>query len=142
LSVDGVHLLGQPTAILGPDESWQGHIVEAPQLVLVRDSYFLFYSGGWFNQPGYSIGAARCAGPLGPCSDQSSTPLLGSNSQGQGPGEESVSANAAGFWLLYTPFSSNLPLPGPPPRPVSMAHLGFGTSGPYLAAPLDVSGPG
>jgi beta-xylosidase len=140
LSDDGFHLVGQPTAIFGPDESWQGHIVEAPQLVLVRGTYYLFYSGGWFNQPGYSIGAARCAGPLGPCSDTSSTPLLGSNSQGQGPGEESVFSNAAGFWLLYTPFSSTLPLPGPP-RPVSMAHLGFGTSGPYLAAPLDVSGP-
>jgi beta-xylosidase len=141
LSADGLHLLGQPTVIFGPDESWQGHIVEAPQLVLVRGSYYLFYSGGWFNQPGYSIGAARCAGPLGPCSDTSSTPLLGSNSQGQGPGEESVFSNASGYWLLYTPFSSTLPLPGPP-RPVSMAHLGFGTAGPYLAAPLEVSGPG
>jgi hypothetical protein len=140
LSADGVHLVGQPTAIFSPDESWQGHIVEAPQLVLVRGAYYLFYSGGWFNQPGYSIGAARCSGPLGPCSDQSSSPLLGSNSQGDGPGEESVFANAAGFWLLYTPFSSTLPLPGPP-RPVSMAHLGFGTSGPYLAAPLEVAGP-
>ena len=65
LSADGLHLLGQPTVIFGPDESWQGHIVEAPQLVLVRGSYYLFYSGGWFNQPGYSIGAARCTGPLG-----------------------------------------------------------------------------
>ncbi len=141
LSADGLHLLGQPTAIFGPDESWQGHIVEAPQLVLVRGSYYLFYSGGWFNQPGYSIGAARCAGPLGPCNDDSSAPLLGSNAQGQGPGEESVFANAAGLWLLYTPFSSTLPLPGPA-RPVNMAHLGFGPSGPYLAAPLEVSGPG
>jgi hypothetical protein len=140
LSADGIHLVGQPTAIFSPDESWQGHIVEAPQLVLARGAYYLFYSGGWFNQPGYSIGAARCSGPLGPCSDQSSTPLLGSTSQGDGPGEESVFANAAGFWLLYTPFSSTLPLPGPP-RPVSMAHLGFGTSGPYLAAPLEVTGP-
>jgi hypothetical protein len=133
--------LGQPTAIFGPDEPWQGHIVEAPQLVLVRGSYFLFYSGGWFNQPGYSIGAARCAGPLGPCADTSSAPRLGSNAQGQGPGEESVFSNASGVWLLYTPFSSTLPLPGPP-RPVAMAHLGFGPSGPYLAAALDVTGPG
>ena len=61
LSADGVHLVGQPTAIFSPDESWQGHIVEAPQLVLVRGAYYLFYSGGWFNQPGYSIGAARCS---------------------------------------------------------------------------------
>ena len=141
LSADGLHLLGQPTAIFGPDESWQGHIVEAPQLVLVRGAYYLFYSGGWFNQPGYSIGAARCAGPLGPCADTSSAPWLGSNSQGQGPGEESVFANAAGLWLIYTPFSSTLPLPGPP-RPVAMAHLGFGPAGPYVAAPLEVSGPG
>ena len=141
LSADGLHLLGQPTAIFSPDESWQGHIVEAPQLMLVRGSYYLFYSGGWFNQPGYSIGAARCSGPLGPCHDQSSSPLLASNVQGQGPGEESVFANAAGLWLLYTPFSSTLPLPGPP-RPVSMAHLGFGPTGPYLAAPLQVSGTG
>ena len=141
LSTDGLHLEGQPTVIFGPDEPWQGHIVEAPQLVLVRGSYYLFYSGGWFNQPGYSIGVARCAGPLGPCADTSSAPLLGSNAEGQGPGEESVFSNASGLWLLYTPFSSTLPLPGPP-RPVAMAHLGFGTAGPYLAAPLQVSGPG
>lgn len=135
LSPDGLHLLGTPTVIFGPDESWQGHIVEAPQLVLVRGAYDLFYSGGWFNQPGYAIGAARCAGPLGPCADTSPEPLLASNAQGQGPGEESLFANDAGVWLLYTPFSSTLPRPGPP-RPVSMAHLGFGPDGPYLAAPL------
>jgi len=137
LSADGLHLLGQPSVIFGPDEAWQGHIVEAPQLVLVRGAYYLFYSGGWFNQPAYSIGAARCAGPLGPCADTTAAPLLASNAQGQGPGEESVFSNDAGVWLLYTPFSSALPLPGPP-RPVSMAHLGFGPDGPYLAAPLDV----
>ena len=61
--------------------------------------------------------------------------MLGSNAQGTGPGEESVFANRAGLWLAYTPFRSTLPLPGPP-RPVSLAHLGFGASGPYLAAPL------
>ncbi len=140
LSADGVHLAGQPTVIFGPDEPWQGRIVEAPQLVLVRGTYYLFYSGGWFNQPAYSIGAARCAGPLGPCADTAAAPLLASNAQGQGPGEESVFSSDAGMWLLYTPFNSTLPLPGPP-RPVAMAHLGFGPGGPYLAAPLDV-GPG
>ena len=139
LSPDGLHLLGSPTVIFGPDEAWQGHIVEAPQLVLVRGTYWLFYSGGWFNQPGYSIGVARCAGPRGPCADTSSSPLLGSNAQGVGPGEESVFANDAGLWLTYTPFRSTLPLPGPP-RPVDVAHLGFGPSGPYLAAPLTAAG--
>ena len=84
LSVDGVHLVGQPTVIFGPDAPWQGHIVEAPQLVLVRGSYYLFYSGGWFNQPGYSVGVARCAGPLGPCMDVSPSPLLARTPRGKG----------------------------------------------------------
>lgn len=132
LSTDGLHLLGSPTAIFGPDEPWQGHIVEAPQMVLVKGAYYLFYSGGWFNQPGYAIGVARCAGPSGPCQDISSSPLLASNAQGAGPGEESVFTNDAGIWMLYTPWASALPNPGPP-RPVALAHLGFGPGGPYLA---------
>ncbi|HVA07474.1 MAG TPA: glycoside hydrolase family 43 protein [Acidimicrobiales bacterium] len=138
LSADGLHLLGQPTRIFAPDETWQGSIVEAPDLVLVRGAYYLFYSGNWFNEPGYAIGAAVCRGPLGPCADRSSAPLLASNAQGAGPGEESVFTDAKGVWLLYTPFRSTLPLPGPP-RPVAMARLGFGPAGPYLAEPTTVS---
>src|SRR6185437_2729457 len=53
VSADGLHLLGQPTRIFGPDEPWQGRIVEAPDLVEVDGTYWLFYSGGWFNQPAY-----------------------------------------------------------------------------------------
>jgi beta-xylosidase len=138
LSPDGLHLLGLPAPIFGPDEAWQGAIVEAPDLVLVRGAYYLFYSGNWFNSPGYAIGVASCAGPLGPCRDISRSPLLASNAQGSGPGEESVFTDAKGVWLLYTPFRSNLPLPGPP-RPVAMARLGFGPNGPYLAAPTTVA---
>jgi hypothetical protein len=137
LSSDGQHLLGRPTRIFGPDEAWQGRIVEAPDLVLVRGDYYLFYSGNWFNQPGYAIGVAPCAGPSGPCIDTSPTPLLASNAQGVGPGEESVFTDPQGVWLLYTPFRSTLPRPGPP-RPVAMARLGFGPTGPYLAAPETV----
>jgi hypothetical protein len=139
LTADGEHLVGQPSRIFGPDEAWQGRIVEAPDMVLVRGSYDLFYSGGWFNQPSYAIGVAHCAGPLGPCADTTLAPLLGSNAQGIGPGEESVFSDAAGIWLLYTPFRSTLPLPGPP-RPVALARLGFGAGGPYLGAPLSIGG--
>jgi hypothetical protein len=135
LSADGLHLIGSPTVIFGPDEPWQGHIVEAPQMVLVKGIYYLIYSGGWFNNPGYAIGVARCASPSGPCHDTSSSPLLASDPQGAGPGEESVFTNDAGVWMLYTPWCSTLPNPGAP-RPVAMAHLGFGPDGPYLAQPL------
>jgi hypothetical protein len=135
LSADGLRLLGAPTEIFSPDEAWQNAIVEAPQMVLVQGAYYLFYSGGWFNQTSYAVGVARCAGPLGPCHDTSSSPLLASDAQGAGPGEESVFSNGAGIWMLYTPWCSTLPNPGPP-RPVAMAHLGFGPDGPYLAEPL------
>jgi beta-xylosidase len=135
LSPDGMSLLGSPTAIFAPDETWQNSIVEAPQMVLVQGTYYLFYSGGNFFAPSYAIGVARCAGPLGPCHDTTSAPLLASNLQGWGPGEESVFTNKTGIWMVYSPWFANMASAGPP-RPVALAHLGFGPDGPYLAAPL------
>jgi hypothetical protein len=138
LSTDGLSLVGTPTLIFHPDEHWQGAIVEAPQLVLVKGSYWLFYSGFEFYTAEYAIGAARCAGPLGPCKDTQSTPLLASNAQGAGPGEESLFADNAGIYMVYAPFHY---WPGQSwtraafPRPVEMAHIGFGPTGPYLATP-------
>ena len=143
LSADGLGLLGRPTRIFGPDRPWQGRIVEAPDLVAVDGTYWLFYSGGWFNQPGYGIGAARCAGPLGPCADTTAGPLLAANAEGSGPGEPSVFVDPDGAWLAYTPWHSDTPQPTPP-RPVMVARLGFGPAGPYLAswsAPLGSGGP-
>jgi beta-xylosidase len=140
LSADGLHLLGSPTTIFAPDEPWQRTIVEAPQIELVKGNYYLFYSGGYFNHPDYAIGVARCAGPMGPCRDTTAAPLLGSNLQGWGPGEESIFANDAGIWMVYSPWFANPSNTGPP-RPLALAHLGFGPNGPYLAAPLETGAP-
>jgi hypothetical protein len=133
LSPDGLRLLGVPAQIFEPDEAWQGSIVEAPQLVRVQGAYYLFYSGYWFNQPTYAIGAARCTGPLGPCADTSAAPLLASNAQGTGPGEESLFQDTRGIWLLYSPFHSAVPVAGTA-RPATVARLGFGPAGVYLGA--------
>jgi beta-xylosidase len=133
LSGDGTTLLGTPSFLLSPDEPWQGTIVEAPDMVEVGGTYWVVYSGNWFNQPAYAIGAARCAGPAGPCHDTSPEPLLASNFQGQGPGEASVFHDAAGYWLLYSPWRSLAPYAIDPPRPVYVTRIGFGPSGPYLA---------
>lgn len=134
LSADGLRLLGTPTEIFRPDERWQGRIVEAPDLVRADGTDWLFYSGGWFNQPTYAIGVARCRGPSGPCTDTSPTPWFASNAQGAGPGEASVLLDGAGAWLLYTPWRSWMPRLGTPPRPVAVACIGFGPAGPYVAA--------
>jgi hypothetical protein len=133
LTVDGLGFTAPPTVILQPDLPWQGTIVESPDMAKVAGTYWLFYSGNWFNSANYAIGAARCTGPAGPCTEISTTPLVASNTQGPGPGEESVYNGPTGTWLLYTPWYSGSPKVNAPHLPVAMARLGFGSTGPYVA---------
>ncbi|HEX7460366.1 MAG TPA: glycoside hydrolase family 43 protein, partial [Acidimicrobiales bacterium] len=131
LSADGLSLIGPQHELMKPDESWQGTIVEAPDMVEVNGTYWVFYAGNFFNLPKYAIGAARCQGPTGPCSDTSTQPLLSTNAQGKGPGEASVYLDTTGAWMLYTPVMAT---GGNPPRPVMVTRIGFDGGGPYLAA--------
>ena len=131
LTKDGLGLVGSPADLMSPDQPWQSTIVEAPDMLEVDGTYWVFYSGSWFNRPAYAIGAAKCAGPAGPCADTTDAPLLGTNLQGSGPGEASVFADSAGAWMLYTPSHAQ---GGNPPRPVYITRLGFNAQGPYLAA--------
>jgi hypothetical protein len=133
LSANGRTLLGQPVKILTPTEPWEGTIVEAPDMIEAWGTYWLFFSGNWFNQPSYGIGVAACQTPFGPCTDPNPAPLLGSNLQGAGPGEASVFKEGDTDLLLYNPFKGNDPGPAIP-RPVDMTRLGFTPQGPYLAA--------
>ena len=132
LSPDGRTLLGTATKILGPSESWEGTIVEAPDMVEAWGTWWLFFSGNWYSSPSYGIGVAACQGPFGPCSDPNPVPFIGSNLEGSGPGEASLFTDDGGVWILYNPFHANDPGPVVP-RPVVMARLGFTAQGPYLA---------
>ena len=134
LSANGMTLLGAPTEIFSPSEPWEGTIVEAPDMIEAWGTYWLFYSGNWFNTTSYGIGVAQCQSPFGPCADPDPTPFIGSNLQGVGPGEESLYENAGSVYLLYDPFKDSSPAPVIP-RPVAMARLGFTPYGPYLATP-------
>jgi hypothetical protein len=134
LSADGRRLLGQPTEIFQPDQPWQGTIVEAPDVIEAWGTYWLVFSGAWYNTPGYGIGVASCQSAFGPCTDPDPQPFLGSNAQGQGPGEPSIFDDGRNVYLLYNPWHSNDPLPTKP-RPVVMARIGFLSDGPYLATP-------
>ena len=133
LSADGLRLEGDPVAILGADQPWEGRIVEAPDMV--RDEqgrHWLFYSGNWFNQPDYAIGVARCDGPGGPCRKPFDRPWLASNEQGAGPGEASLVTDGEGrTWILYAPRAQAFETIVD--RSVAMARVVFGPDGPYLA---------
>ncbi|MGH9018766.1 MAG: glycoside hydrolase family 43 protein, partial [Acidimicrobiales bacterium] len=134
LSADGHTLLGSPVKIFQPDQPWEGTIVEAPDVIQVFGTYWLFFSANWYNSNSYGIGVAACRTAFGPCSDPGPAAFLGSNAQGNGPGEPSVYDDGADVYLLYNPWHSNDPAPTPP-RPAVMARIGFRSSGPYLATP-------
>ena len=135
LSDDGTRLLDAPTVLFEAAYGWEGHIVEAPDLVRGPDGrLWLFYSGGWFNQPSYGIGVAECLTIAGPCERLGAGPWLGSNAQGRGPGEASLFEDTDGsLWLAYSPWAQDGPRSTP--RPLAVARVGFDATGPYLGDP-------
>jgi hypothetical protein len=98
---------GGPTELLTPSQPWEGSVVEAPSMVDVDGSYFLFYSGNDWNSAAYAIGVARCAGVLGPCGTLLAGPLFGSQTNLEGPGGEDVFSDVEGH--LEMAFSAWLP---------------------------------
>jgi Glycosyl hydrolases family 43 len=93
---------GTPTALLTPSRSWQGGVVEGPDLVLSGGQYLLFYSANNWETSSYAVGYATCTGPLGPCTDASPQPLLASGQQFAGPGGPSVFTDPkGGLWMAF-----------------------------------------
>jgi beta-xylosidase len=91
-----------PTQLLVPDQAWEAGVVEAPDLVTTGGRYFLFFSGNNWNSANYGVGVATCSGPLGPCAEPQSQPILASASNIQGPGGGDVFADASGsFWIAF-----------------------------------------
>jgi hypothetical protein len=116
-----------PTRLLEPDQPWEGGTVEAPDLVLANGHYHLFFSGNDWEGASYAVGVARCAGPLGPCTDASPNPILSSGAETAGPGGESVFADASGnFWIAFHAW-----VPG---------AVGFPNSRDLYLRPLNLSG--
>lgn len=101
MSADALSVEGEPVALLRNDTEWEAHVIEAPTMVRRGQSYILFFSAnhfGWETHQRlspYAIGYARCAGPMGPCTDAPGNPILHSYNDRQagclsGPGHQSV----------------------------------------------------
>lgn len=101
LSADGLSVAGAPVALLRNDTAWEAHVIEAPTMIRKGDHYVLFFSAnhfGWEKDQRlspYAIGYAKCAGPMGPCTDAPENPILHSYNDRQagclsGPGHQSV----------------------------------------------------
>jgi len=134
MSDDGLTIEGPATKIFVPGEAWEQPVLEAPQMTTAPDGTdWLFYSGGGgFYSADYAVGAARCAGPLGGCHDVSAGPLISSNAQGSGPGEETIYVgDDHSTWVLYNPWHSHEM--AALLRPAEAARIGWNSLGPYVA---------
>jgi hypothetical protein len=134
LSNDGTSLNGIPALIFQPDQSWQSTLVEAPQMALSpsREVWLFFSAGQGYFTSDYGMGAVRCAGPFGPCTHPLPGPLITSNDQGSGPGEETYFVGPDGSdWLLYSPEHTGDAFELF--RPVEAARIGWNRAGPYVA---------
>ncbi len=135
LAPDGLSVVGSPTVIYRATSApiWAQPVVEAPQLVMSPyGGWWLFYSGGGgFTVPNYAVDVARCRSITGPCTPVGRRPLISTNRQGQGPGEETFFRAGGSDWLLYSPWRSGIPYKWF--RPLEAARVGWTPRGPYVA---------
>jgi beta-xylosidase len=117
-----------PTQLLAADLGWEAGVIEAPDLVVNAGRTYLFYSGNDWNSDRYAVGVALCAGPLGPCTEPWTAPILTSDADVAGPGGESVFFDASGnAWIAFHAW-----VPG---------SIGYPHSRQLYIRPLDLSGP-
>jgi len=84
---DGLALAGPAVRLIDTDQTWEFPHVEAPSMTRRPDgTYWLAYSGNWWNQPAYGIGLARCASATGPCTKPFDGPIVASGPGAEGPG--------------------------------------------------------
>lgn len=102
LDESGTALVGERVEVLRNDPAtWEGTVVEAPDLEKRGDYYYLFYSGNSYADGRYAEGVARSRTPLGPF-EKAPRPFLTSNQQWIGPGHAAVSQDDQGRpWLVY-----------------------------------------
>jgi beta-xylosidase len=136
LSPDAGSLQGSPVALLSNTRSWQGNLIEAPEMVGHGGRYFLFYSANDYGSDKYAVGYASCQGPTGPCADRSSQPLLSSDAAAAGPGHCFVLDLADGssvmFFHAWQPDAIGSSIPG---RQLWMEPLEWVDGGPRMAPP-------
>lgn len=102
LEADGLTRSGEAVEVLRNDTStWEGDIVEAPEMVKRGDYYYMLYSGNGYWGEAYAEGAARSKSPMGPF-EKKGEPFLRSNERWEGPGHAYLTQDRSGKdWLVY-----------------------------------------
>jgi len=102
LDATGTRLVGDKVEVLRNDpKTWEGDIVEAPEVEKRGEFYYLFYSGNGYWGDAYAEGVARSKSPLGPF-EKAPEPFLRSSGTWKGPGHAAITQDKDGDdWLVY-----------------------------------------
>ncbi len=154
--VDMTQLAGEQRTLLRASHDWQlfrraremygrvydWHTLEGP-FVRKRDGrYYLFYSGGAWEEPGYGVAYAVADSPLGPFREPRTGPTVLQTVPGEvlGPGHNSVVRGPDGEdWIAYHAWD-----PAATRRQMWIDRLAWGPDGPERSGPTQggQAGPG
>jgi beta-xylosidase len=145
--LDMTRLEGRPRTLLRASDDWQlyrreremygrvadWHTLEGP-FVLHRDGrYFLLYSGGAWEEPGYGVSYAVAEHPAGPYHEPVTGPVVLRTRPGEvlGPGHNSVVEGPRGDdWIVYHAWD-----PARTARRMCIDRLAWGPEGPAASGP-------
>ncbi|MGZ4618343.1 MAG: family 43 glycosylhydrolase [Frankiaceae bacterium] len=103
LASGGRALTGPRAELLVPTADWEQPQVEGPSMIQGPRGYYLFYSAGVFNTPGYAICYAICTKPLQDCRKVTTRqPWLATNAFAAGPGGQSFFRGSRGACAWHT----------------------------------------
>ncbi len=85
VSGDGTRLARPNHLLLTASRPWERGIIENPSMIGYRGRWYLFYSGGSYDDDSYATGYAICRTPIGPCT-RAAAPLLTTGGRVSGPG--------------------------------------------------------
>ncbi len=102
LSADGLSLVGNASALISRDQSWENPLIEGPSMIYQRGKYTLLYSANWWESSDYGVGYATCDSPLGPCRKPQNGPVMRKADAVAGPGgQEFFRDRNGGLWIAY-----------------------------------------
>ncbi len=136
LAANGLPVPGSPIVkMLETSQGWEGGTIENPSMEFYKGRFYLFYSGnsslaGPYNGSPYATGYAICPkGPAGGCYKPTSTPLISSEEEVQGPAGGSAFLDTAGrLRLAYSHYWAGEERQ-PAPRRMKIAHFDASSTG-------------
>jgi beta-xylosidase len=146
VSEDGLELEGESADLgLKNDQPWEGNVIEAPTLLLVEDTYYLFYSGNSYETELYSVGYATSDVVTGPYTDATENPILAiawgrpDETTAAGPGHQSIVSDDEGdLWIAYHAWDENaIGYPNLGARTLWLDRLEFENGRPVVLGPTD-----